>query len=195
MAAAAARLTPRSRQLRGSHTVAGRQEAAKLDREPIPPPPFNALLIAETGSGLGELATLMPYYDVNPGPVLVLGPGLWAADPGAVARRRLQRRAVRGARSGRRDALHVELQRGLWRAALALAAIAFDAGALARVTTQSGRIDQAALTNPSGFSGADGGLASQPDGSVQTRPRRLPGGRRRGADHSARADILSASGS
>ncbi len=72
------------KQLRSSHTVSGRQEAAKLARSPIPPAPFNALFVAETGSGLGELASLMPYYDVNPGPVLVLGPGLWASDPGAV---------------------------------------------------------------------------------------------------------------
>jgi hypothetical protein len=48
-----------------------------------------------------------------------------------------------------------------------LAAIAFDAAALARVTTQQGHIDQAALTNPSGFTGADGLLALSPDGSVK----------------------------
>jgi hypothetical protein len=49
----------------------------------------------------------------------------------------------------------------------ALAAIAFDAGAIARVTSMSGQINQATLTNPSGFGGADGVLVLDPDGTVR----------------------------
>lgn len=155
------------KQLRGSHTVAGRQEAAKLARQPIPPPPFNALMVAETGSGLGELASLLPYYDVNPGPVLVLGPGLWAADPAAVAHagfRGALYAAPDPAAAGPFNSSYAQAYGG---PPSSLAAIAFDAAALARVTTAHGQIDQAALTNPSGFTGADGLLALAPDGSVK----------------------------
>jgi branched-chain amino acid transport system substrate-binding protein len=155
------------KQLRASHTVEGRREAAKLERQPIPPAPFNALLIAETGSGLGELASLMPYYDVNPGAVLVLGPGLWASDPGSVGAAGFNR-ALYAAPDPEAATQFVASYSAAYGAQPSpLAAIAFDAGALARVTTQSGRIDRGALTNPSGFSGADGLLALAPDGSVR----------------------------
>jgi branched-chain amino acid transport system substrate-binding protein len=155
------------KQLRASHTVAGRQEAARLERQPIPSAPFNALLVAETASGLGELATLMPYYDVNRGPVLVLGPGLWAGDPGAIGAA-----GFNGALYAAPDPTAATQFMASYSAAYGappspLAAIAFDAGAIARVATAGGSVNQAALTNPAGFSGADGVLALNPDGTVR----------------------------
>ncbi|WP_459695647.1 penicillin-binding protein activator [Acidisoma sp. C75] len=155
------------KQLRGAHSLAARQEAARLARTPIPPPPFNALLVDTTGNSLAELATLLPYYDVNPGPVLILGPGLWAADPGAVANAGLH-----GALYAAPDPQAATSFTASYTAAYggppsALAAIAFDAAALARVATARGRVDQSVITNPSGFTGADGLLALGPDGSVR----------------------------
>jgi branched-chain amino acid transport system substrate-binding protein len=155
------------KQLRGSHTVAGRQEAAKLQRSPIPPAPFAALLVAETGSGLGELASLMPYYDVNPGPVLILGPGLWAADPGAVGAAGFNGALYAAPDPAAATGFMTSYSNAYGAPPSALAAIAYDAGAIARVTTVSGAINQASLTNPSGFSGADGVLVLDPDGSVR----------------------------
>jgi branched-chain amino acid transport system substrate-binding protein len=155
------------KQLRGAHTVAGRQEAAKLARSAIPAAPFNALLIAETGSGLGELASLMPYYDVNPGPVLVLGPGLWAADPGAVSAAGFNGALYAAPDPAAATTFVTSYSAAYGGAPSPLAAIAFDAGAIARVTTMGGGINQAALTNPSGFAGADGVLVLDPDGTVR----------------------------
>ena len=157
----------RIKTLRGAHTVAARQEAVKLERTPIPPPPFNALVVDATGSHLGELATLLPYYDVNPGPVLLLGPGVWANDPGAVAAA-----GFRGALYAAPDPQAATSFDASYTAAYggppsALAAIAFDAAALARVASAQGRIDQSVITNPSGFAGADGLLALAPDGGVK----------------------------
>lgn len=157
----------RIKALRGSHTVAARQEAAKLARQPIPPAPFNALMVAETGSGLGELASLMPYYDVNPGPVLILGPGLWAADPAAVAHAGFKGALYAAPDPAAANAFTASYAQAYGGPPSQLAAIAFDAAALARVTTQGGHVDQAALTNPSGFTGADGLIALAPDGSVK----------------------------
>jgi branched-chain amino acid transport system substrate-binding protein len=155
------------KQLRGSHTVGGRQEAARLERSAIPPAPFTALLVAETGSGLGELASLMPYYDVSPGPVLVLGPGLWAVDPGAVSAAGFNGALYAAPDPAAAAGFTASYSSAYGAPPSPLAAIAYDAGAIARVTTVSGQINQAAITNPSGFAGADGVLVLDPDGSVR----------------------------
>ena len=155
------------KQLRGSHTVAGRQEAAKLARSPIPPAPFTGLVIAETGSGLGELASLMPYYDVSPGPVLVLGPGLWAANPGAVSAAGFNGALYAAPDPAAATGFAASYSSAYGAPPSPLAAIAYDAGAIARVTTVSGQINQAAITNPSGFGGADGVLVLDSDGTVR----------------------------
>jgi branched-chain amino acid transport system substrate-binding protein len=155
------------KELQTDHTVAAQAEASRLARQPVPPPPFNALVVAETGPGLGELASLLSYYDVDPGPGLILGPGLWAADPASVAA------------AGFNGALYAAPDPGaaadfVSRYALqfgstppALAAVAFDAGAIARTATEAGGLDLTALTSPAGFGGADGVLGLQPDGSVR----------------------------
>ena len=153
--------------LRAEHTVAALAEASHLSRQPVPPPPFNALVIAETGPGLGELASLLAYYDVDPGPVLILGPGLWASDPAAVAAAGLAG-ALYAAPDPAAAADFVSrytLQFG--GTPPALAAVAFDAGAIARTATEAGGLDLAPITNPAGFGGADGVLALQPDGAVR----------------------------
>ena len=155
------------KQLRSSHTVAGRQQAAKLGRSPIPPAPFNALLIAETGNGLGELASLMPYYDVSNGPVLVLGPGLWAVDPASVGAAGFNGALYAAPDPAAAAGFAASYSSAYGAPPSPLAAIAYDAGAIARVVTVSGQINQAAITNPSGFGGADGVLVLEPDGSVR----------------------------
>ena len=157
----------RIKRLADSHDAADRAEAGRLARQPIPPPPFNALLVAETGSGLGELGSLLPYYDVNPGQVLVLGPGLWAADPAAVASA-----GFSGALYAAPDPADAQDFRGRYQLAFGsfpppMAAIAFDAGSIARLATQAGALESSALTNPAGFGGADGVFALQPDGLVR----------------------------
>ena len=155
------------KELQAQHTEAALAEASRLERQPIPPPPFNALLIAETGAGLGELASLLPYYDVNPGPVLILGPGLWASDPAGVASAGFSGGlfAAPDPAAAANFVSRYELQFGS--APPALAAVAFDAGAIARTATQAGNLDLSALTDPAGFGGADGVVALQPDGSVR----------------------------
>jgi branched-chain amino acid transport system substrate-binding protein len=157
----------RIKQLRAEHNASALAEASRLGRQPIPPPPFNALVIAESGPGLTELASLLPYYDVAPGPVLVLGPGLWAADPAGVAAAGFGG-ALYAAPDPAAAADFVSryaLQFG--RTPPTLAAFAFDAGAITRIATQAGGIDPSALTNPAGSGGADGVVALQPDGSVR----------------------------
>ncbi len=157
----------RIKQLEGQHSAAALAEAARLARQPVPPPPFNALLIAETGRGLGELATLLPYYDVNPGPVLILGPGLWATDPAAVAAAGFSGALYAAPDPAAAADFVSRYQLAFGSLPPPLAAVAFDAGGIARLATEAGSIDASAFTNPAGFGGADGVLALQPDGSVR----------------------------
>ena len=49
-------------------------------KTPIPPPPFDVLLLADTGDNLQEIAAILPYYDVDRSAVQIIGPALWA-DP------------------------------------------------------------------------------------------------------------------
>jgi branched-chain amino acid transport system substrate-binding protein len=61
-------------------TPEGRREAQELVKMPIPPPPFDVLLLADTGDNLQEIAAILPYYDVDRSAVQTIGPALWA-DP------------------------------------------------------------------------------------------------------------------
>ncbi len=157
----------RIKQLDAEHSVAASAEATRLARQPVPPPPFNALLIAETGAGLGELASLLPYYDVDPGAVLILGPGLWAANPAAVAAAGFSGALYAAPDPAAATDFVSRYQLLFGSLPPPLAAVAFDAGGIARLATEAGGIDASALTNPAGFGGADGVLALQPDGSVR----------------------------
>lgn len=144
----------------------GRREAADLQRgRNIAPPPFDALLLADTGEALEEIANLLPYYDVSPSVVRIMGPALWAlpssgsghfpgawyAAPDPAARASFDQNYT--ARYGS--------------PAPALADLAFDAASLARVLAAQGGYSAAALTQPEGFAGADGLFALQPDGQVK----------------------------
>jgi branched-chain amino acid transport system substrate-binding protein len=150
---------------RALDNAAGRARMHELEREPIPPPPFDALLLAATGTDLQEIAAFLPYYDLDPGTVQVVGPILWqepAARRGA---------GMGGAWYAAPDPASRQQFADAYAAKFgspppALADLAFDAAALARVLAQGPGYSVAALTNPSGFTGADGVMALRPDGEV-----------------------------
>ncbi|CAH2599550.1 ABC transporter substrate-binding protein [Rhodovastum atsumiense] len=144
----------------------GRRQAAELSRESVPPPPFDALLLAETGERLAWLTSFLAYYDIERPAVQVMGPALWAAP------------AVRGGAdlNGAWYAAPDPDARASFEAAYAakfgaappsLADLAFDAAAIGRVLAQEGGYSVAALCRPDGFAGVDGLLALQPDGTVR----------------------------
>lgn len=154
------------RAARALDNAAGRARMHQLNRLPIPPPPFDALLLAATGTRLQEIAALLPYYDIYPNQVQILGPilwqdptvrrgapltGAWYAAPDPAARQQFA--AAYAAKYGAPPPF--------------LADLAFDAAALARVLAQGPGYSVAALTNPAGFTGADGVLALTPNGHVR----------------------------
>ncbi len=154
------------REARDKHTAEGRKEAAELARTPIPPPPFDALLLADTGEKLAWAASFLSYYDIDPPDVRVLGPALWA-NPAARGGADLGGAWYAAPDPASRAGFDADYQAKYGVPAPALADFAYDAAAIARVLAASGGYSVASLTRPEGFSGVDGILALRPDGTVR----------------------------
>ena len=154
------------RALRAARPAGWYRRVQALRRAPIPPPPIDALLLSATGDTLVEIASLLPYYDLDTTVIRVMGPALWA-DP----------RLRAGARIG-----------GAWYAAPdpadradfvsraataggppppAIADIAYDAASVARVVADQGGFSRASLERPGGFAGADGVFELMRGGGVR----------------------------
>lgn len=151
---------------RALETPDGKRQAEELAKTPIPPPDFAAILLADTGVALEEVASLLPYYDVDRSQVQIMGPALWGAPSSAASDQ------VPGAWFAAPDpAARAEFEQSYTARygapPPALADLAFDAASIARVAAGEGRYSVAALTQPAGFIGANGWLALLPDGQVR----------------------------
>jgi ABC-type branched-subunit amino acid transport system substrate-binding protein len=150
-------------------TPAGREAARELQHQQIPPPNFNALFIGATdGNTLAELANFLPYYDVNPPQVQFLGPALWSTIAPQMANQSVLQGALYAAPDPASAAgFDAKYQSAYGAAPPAIADIAFDAAAIARLAAGSGGYTSTVLTAPDGFTGTDGVLVLQPNGQVQ----------------------------
>jgi branched-chain amino acid transport system substrate-binding protein len=149
-------------------TPAGREKARELRHQQIPPPNFNALFIGATrGDVLAELANFLPYYDVNPPQVQLLGPALWSNLAPAMAHQSVLLGALYAApdpaSAGAFDAKYAATYGST---PPAIADVAFDAAAIAKLAATSGGYTTGVLTAPAGFTGTDGLLVLQPTGHV-----------------------------
>ncbi|MCW3477938.1 penicillin-binding protein activator, partial [Limobrevibacterium gyesilva] len=154
------------RAARNRHDAEGRKQAAELSRQPIPPPPFDALLLADTGESLSAITSLLPYYDLDPPAVRVLGPALWAA-PAARGGSSLSGAFYAAPDPSLRSAFDQQYAAAHGTPAPGLADFAYDAAAIARVLARGEGFSAAALCRPEGFAGVDGVLALLPDGTVR----------------------------
>ena len=154
------------RAARNEHTADGRRRAAQLVRHAIPPAPFDALLLADTGEALATIAALLPYYDLDEPAVRVLGPALWAS-PAARAGAALNGAWFAAPDPSARGDFNQRYLAATGAAAPGLADFAYDAASIARVLAQGGGFSVASLCRPDGFAGVDGVLALQPDGTVR----------------------------
>jgi len=138
-------------------------------RETIGEVEFDAVLVPEQGVRLTQAATLLPFFDVDPSDVQLLGTMLWNA-PGLG-----REPALLGGLypapppestqrfSARYRALHGQ-------APPSIATHGYDAVALAAVLAQSGGMgafSAQAITNASGFAGIDGIFRFTPEGLSQ----------------------------
>ena len=108
---------------------------------------------------------MLPYFDVDPGAVQIMGPALWA-----------QSASGSGAVSGGWFAAPDPVARANLEQAYnarfnvpppPLADLAYDAASIARVAAAQGGFTVGALTQPAGYTGMDGWIALLPDGQVR----------------------------
>lgn len=136
-----------------------RREILQLQKTPIPPAPFDTLLLADTGDGLQEITAVLPYYDVDRSAVQIMGPNLWA-DPASGST------VVRGAwyaapDSTSRGAFVADFTNRYGATPPPIADLAYDAAIIARYASST------SLTQHDGFVGSDGWIALLPDGHVR----------------------------
>ncbi len=165
----AARRGPLEAQVRAARarqTAEGRKEAAELSRRPIPPPPFDALLLGDTRERLASIASLLPYYDIDPPAVRIMGPALWA-DPAERGGADLFGAWYAAPDPAARAGFDRDYTAKYGAQAPGLADLAYDAASIARVVAREGGFSAASLTRPAGFVGVNGVLALQSDGSVR----------------------------
>jgi len=151
--------------LRAQGTPEAKHQAAEVARQAVPPPPFEALLLAETGEKLGEIMSFLPYYDIEPPHVKLLGPSLWAAPANRAG-------GLGGAWFAAPDPeartdYDARFTAKTGQSAPRIGDIAFDAGKIAATAASGGGFGTASLTRASGFAGATGALVLMPDGSVR----------------------------
>lgn len=136
-------------------------------------PPFDALLVADGGKRLVAVAAMLPFYDIDPKRVKILGTGQWDeqglgaepaliggwyAAPDPTARKAFSDKYL--------EAFGIRPHR--------LATLAYDAAALAVVLSAQGveqgrdnPFDPVILSQPGGFAGRDGIFRFQSDGAAE----------------------------
>lgn len=131
--------------------------------------PFDALLIADGGKRLQSLAALLPFYDIDPSKVRMLGTGQWDV-PGLGAEPALLGGWYAAPDPKARAGFTEQYSRAYGAAPLRLATLAYDATALAAVLARvegGPNFSAATLTAPSGFDGRDGIFRFLPAGVAE----------------------------
>ena len=140
------------------------------DAEELEPVDFDAVLVPEGGELLRTVAPLLPFYEVDPLKVKLLGTGLWN-DTSLFREPSLQGAWFAAPMPEGPEAFRKRYSALYGEAAPRLASMAYDAmslvAALARDDLKEGesRFSVARLTYPLGFSGVDGLFRLLPDGT------------------------------
>lgn len=130
----------------------------------IAAPPFDALLLADTGLELGQVISALQEDHIDAGQVQIMGPALWKAFDTKLG-------ALHGAWFAAPDARdrngYVARYKAVYgQAPSPVTDFAFDAAALANVVARTGQVDSSALTRGDGFMGVDGLFRLRADGHV-----------------------------
>lgn len=157
-----------ARASRAEGTAEGRRRAALIQREArIPPPPFDALLLADSGDRLRAVAALLPFYDIDSPPVRILATPLLAAMPDAGSEPALVGAWFAAPDDTRREAFAARYREAFGADPPLVAGVAFDAAAIVAslAATNPPDLSPGALTQPSGFAGVLGLVRLMPDGT------------------------------
>jgi len=130
--------------------------------------PFDALLVPEGGKRLQVIAAHLPFYDIDPARVRILGTGQWD-EPGIGAEPALVGGWFAAPLPETRADFEKQYAEAYGRRPPRLGTLAYDATALAATLARAeggARFDGEALTHPNGFSGRDGIFRLRRDGEA-----------------------------
>jgi branched-chain amino acid transport system substrate-binding protein len=130
-------------------------------------PPFDAILIADGGDRLRSVASLLTFFDVNPGAIRFLGTMRWQDDPRVLQEAALEYGWFAASSPEGLAQFENRFQEVYGRPPQQLAVLAYDATALAVIVTRDlhdPKFEPQTLTNAQGFAGATGLFRLRPDG-------------------------------
>ena len=139
-------------------------------RDSIGGPPFDAILLADGGDSLRSVAALLTFFDVDPATTRFLGTMRWQADPRVLAEGALQGAWFAAPAPDDLLAFENHFRSVFGRNPEQLAALAYDATALAVVVARDlgdRSFASGTLINAQGFTGAAGLFRLRPDGLAQ----------------------------
>ena len=129
--------------------------------------PFDALLVADGGKRLQAIAALLPFFDVDPDKIRMLGTGRWD-EPGLGAEPALVGGWFAAPPPGARVGFEARYRKTYGMPPHRLATLAYDATALAAVLAKDGSdFSDQALTSASGYWGRDGIFRLLPEGVME----------------------------
>jgi branched-chain amino acid transport system substrate-binding protein len=133
-------------------------------------PPFDAMLLADGGDSLRSIAALLTFFDVDPATTRFLGTMRWQADPRVLAEAALQGGWFAAPAPDDLIAFENHFRSVFGRSPEQLAALAYDATALAVVVARD-LADRSfapdTLINAQGFTGANGLFRLRPNGLAE----------------------------
>jgi ABC-type branched-subunit amino acid transport system substrate-binding protein len=130
-------------------------------------PPFDAILLADGGDRLRSVASLLEFFDVDPATTRFLGTMRWQADPRVLAEAALQGGWFAAPEPDNLAAFERRFRDIFGRSPDPLAALAYDATALAVVVARDlgdRSFAKETLINAQGFAGATGLFRLRADG-------------------------------
>jgi ABC-type branched-subunit amino acid transport system substrate-binding protein len=133
-------------------------------------PPFDAIMLADGGDSLRSVASLLTFFDVDPATTRFLGTMRWQADPRVLAEGALQDGWFAAPAPEDLGAFQNRFRDTYGRAPAELAALAYDATALAVVVARDladRTFAPTSLINAEGFTGASGLFRLRPDGLTE----------------------------
>jgi branched-chain amino acid transport system substrate-binding protein len=167
----AAALEAERTRLEQSDDPAAQQRLRALETvDTLGPPPFDAIMLADGGDSLRSVASLLTFFDVDPATTRFLGTMRWQADPRVLAEAALQNGWFAAPAPDDLAAFQNRFRNTFGRAPAELAALAYDATALAVVVARDladRTFAPASLINAEGFAGASGLFRLRPDGLTE----------------------------
>jgi ABC-type branched-subunit amino acid transport system substrate-binding protein len=154
----------------GKTDAESRRELNRLKRiDTVGDVDYDAVLIPEGGLRLILVGSLLPFFDVDPDKVRILGTGQWD-DPTVWREPTLRGSWFAAAPLANRTKFMDRYREAYGDTPPRIATLAYDAVALAAVLArgpEGGDFSAAALTTPNGFAGLDGIFRFHPDGLIQ----------------------------